>query len=201
MRASASLSAWLAGRSPRERRVLGGGAAAAAVLLVLGLGVLPSLRQWEARRDEIHGNRERIRRYESLVKGEAALQAEVARRRAGLAARGLVTGSTPAVAASNVQALLQEYARAAEVTLDRVDVVGEGKVGDDGLAAVPVQLTAHGDIHGLVALLDRIESGGRLLLVDELAVAAGVARPGGVETLSFTLRLRAVWGAPVGSAT
>ena len=176
-----------------------GGAVAAAATLVLGLVVLPWLRQWEVRRDAIRTAGQRVERYESLLARERVLRADVARRRGALRARGLVTGSTSAVAASNVQALLQEYARSASATLDRVDVVGDARVGDDGLATVPVQLTAHGDIHGLAGLLDRVERGGTLLLVDELTVGKGTTRPDGVEVLTFTVRLRAVWAAPVES--
>ena len=87
------------------------------------------------------------------------------------------------------------------MTLDRVDVVGEAKVSDDGLAGVPVQLAAHGDIHGLVALLQRIDGGDKLLLVDELTVARGLTRADSVDVLSFTLRLRGTWAAPEGSGT
>lgn len=176
--------------------MLAAGAGAAVVIVVVALVAIPAARRWGERRDEVYANRERVRRYERLVASEHTLGTRLAQRRSELAALGVAEGVTPAVAASNVQSLLQNYVRASGATLDRVDVVGEAKVGDDGVAGIPVQLTAHGDIHGLVSLLRQIEEGGELLLVDELTISKGAIREDAVEPLSFTLRLRAVWAPP-----
>lgn len=181
--------------------MLAAGATTSALLVVAALLVLPAARHWAERREEVHANRERARRYEQLVASERALGARVAARRRELAALGVAEGVTPAVAASNIQSLLQSYVRASGATLDRVDVVGEAKVDDGGVAGIPVQLTAHGDIHGLVALLRQIEEGGKLLLVDELTISKGTVRDDGVEPLTFSLRLRAVWASPAEGAS
>lgn len=181
--------------------MLAGGAIAAGVVVFLALVLIPFARRWDDRREAIEANRDRVQRYAALLRGEKGLRLEVAARRRSPLAGRLLSGMTPAVAASNLQSLLQEYARSSGITPDRVDVVGEAKVSDEGLAGVPVQLTAHGDIHGLVALLQRIDGGEKLLLVDELTVARGVTRADSVDVLSFTLRLRGAWAAPAGGGT
>lgn len=197
MKDSALPSVWLASRSPRERRVLAGGAIASAAIIVFALGVIPLARRWEERRDAIAVAAERVRRYEALVRDEPGLQREVARRWGSARTDPLFDGVTTAVAASNVQSLLQQYARASGVKLDRVDVVGEPSPAEDGLHAIPIQLAAQGDVHGLVALLERVHGGDKLLLIDDLVAGAGPTREDSVQVLSFTLRLRGVWAPPL----
>ena len=197
MKASASPSVWLAGRSPRERRVLAGGALASVAIVVLALGVIPFARRWEERRATIRLAAERVQRFEALVLNEPRLAQEVEQRRRLARMGPLVNGVTSAVAASNVQSLLQQYARESGVKLDRVDVVGEPKPSDDGLAAIPVQLAAQGDVHGLVALLGRVHGGDTLLLIDDITIGAGAMRGDSVQVLTFTLRLRGVWAPPL----
>lgn len=193
MKASASPSVWLASRSRRERRVLAGGAIASAAIVVLALGVLPFVRRWEERRASIDMAAEQVRRYETLVRDEPRLRQEVERGRKRARTGPLFGGVTTAVAASNVQSLLQQYARSSGVKLDRVDVVGEPTPSKDGLAAIPIQLAAQGDLHGLVALLERIHRGDKLLLIDDMVIGAGSTRADSVQVLTFTLRLRGVW--------
>ena len=197
MSASASPSGWLASRSPRERRVLAAGAIASVAIVVFTLGVVPFARQWEERRASIAMAADRAQRFESLMREEPRLRQDVAQRRRLARTGPLFEGVTPPVAASNVQSLLQQYARESGVKLERVDVVGEPRPSDDGLAAIPVQLAAQGDIHGLVALLDRIQRGEKLLLVDDITIGAGATRPDSVQVLIFTLRMRGVWAPPV----
>ena len=197
MKASASPSDWLASRSPRERRVLAAGAIASVAIVVLALGILPFARRWEARRASIEVAAERVRRFEALVREEPRLAQQLEVRRRLARTGSLVDGVTPPVAASNVQSLLQQYARESGVKLDRVDVVGEPKPSDDGLATIPIQLAAQGDIHGLVALLGRVYSGDKLLLIDDIAIGAGATRGDSVQLLTFTLRLRGVWAPPL----
>src|SRR5256714_2384246 len=85
---------------------------------------------------------------------------------------GLVTGATPALAASALQGLLQRYADESSVQLNRVDVVSEPRRGQPGLLAIPVQLQGQGDIYGLVDFLARLEHGETLLVLDDVSLNA-----------------------------
>jgi hypothetical protein len=147
--------------------------------------------------------RARDRRQETHVAEAQARRAlgEEERRRALLGQR-LVSGMTPALASSNLQTLLQRYADESNVTLDRVDLVGEqGTAAPDSLPTVPVQLAATGDVYGLLDFLYRLQYGERLIVVDEVLVSAGYAPPPSagvpvagvpaVQTLTWTVRLRA----------
>ena len=178
-----------------------GGAAVAGLMLLTAFGVLPYYRRWSERSVTIAAAREQRDRLRTLVASESAFrQALDARRTArGTWVARLVSGSTPALAASELQALVRRYAELSAVEVDRVNVVGEPTPIEGGLTAIPLQLTAQGDIHGLVQLLSLIQEGERLLVVDDLTVTAGAPRGDGVQVLTWSVRLRGPYTA-VGAA-
>ena len=181
-----------------------GGAALVAVALVIVFGLLPFARRWAAREEALDASRDRLARLQGLLASEPQLRRALDQQRQARAARSarLLTGATPAVAASSLQSLIQQYAEQSGVTLDRVNVVGDNAEPDSGLAAIPMELSAQGDVHGLVALLYRLQHGEKLLVVDEIT-----ANGSGTDTeteeegpsLTWSIRLRApyVSGGPM----
>ncbi len=192
-----SLSAWFRRLSLRERRVVAAGGLVSVVALLLAWVALPFARHWQDREAAIGAKQTQLARLRALTQSEAASQEALAtrQRERGPLRQRLLTGATPALAAANLQALLQNYADQSRVTLDRVNLVAApGAVGEGGLPAIPVQLSAQGDIHGLADLLARLQYGGKLLVIDELRVnAGGSGGDGGVELLSWSLRLHGAY--------
>jgi hypothetical protein len=179
--------------SARERRIVLGGAAVSAAALALVLVVLPFMDRWTDREAAIGARREQLARLESLFRGEEAIRRSLERQQraqAPLRAR-LVTGATPAIAASGLQELVQEYTDRSQVTLDRIDVVAEPKPGEEGLSEIPVQLSGQGDIYGLADLLSYLQDGEKLLMIDEVRVSAGagVGDGGRADLLTWSVRL------------
>lgn len=157
---------------------------------------LPFAQRWRDREAAIAGKQTQLEQLQKLVEGGTATRLSLgARQRASIALRQrLLTGSTPALAASNLQALLQGYADASRVSLDRVDLVADpGVAGDQGPPTIPVRLSAQGDIYGLSGLLSRLEYGEKLLAVDELSVNAGGVAGYRPELLTFSVRLHGVY--------
>lgn len=167
------------------------------ILALLGAWVvLPLARRWEDREAAISLKETQLTQLRTLVANTSGVRTNLATRLSGRGAlrQRLLTGSTPALAASNLQALLQGYADASRVNLDRVDLVAEpGAAGDHGLAAIPVRLSAVGDIYGLIGLLRRLQYGEKLLSIDELSVNAGSATGYRPDLLVFTVRLHGVY--------
>ena len=198
MRASRSRSSWLSGRSRRERIVLAGGAGIAAAMLAITLVVLPVLDRWMAREAALTADRERHARLTALVSSENGLRRALAERQGAQAGtmRLLLTGASPALAASNLQTLLQRYAEESLVQLNRVDVVGEPKSERPGLVSLPVLLQGQGDIHGLRDFLYRVQHGPKLLVVEEISVTtrSSYLREND-ESLQWTLRARGLYPA------
>lgn len=198
MRPSHWLSESLRRISARERRFIAGGAIVGVALLVVTALVLPFVRRWSERETAYAAYRDQWARLSGLAAGVEPLRgARDAQRLAlGAEAARLVTGATPALAASGLQGLLQRYAEETAVQLDRVDVATQPRSDRGGLLAIPAQLQGQCDITGLVDFLSRVQSGTILLVVDELAVNASADGRDGRQTLIWTLRLHGLYRAP-----
>src|SRR3989442_14440355 len=178
-----SLSDTLRRLKPRERGVSGGGPIVSAAALVIVLGVVPSARRWAAREATYAASREQWMRLATLATSRDRLQHALDEQQRAFAAdeARLVSGATPALAASTLQGLLQRYADESAVQLDRVDVAGQARPDRPGLLSIPVQLQGQGDIYGLVDFFYRLERGEKLLVIDDLTLNAGgvwVPNPG-----------------------
>jgi type II secretory pathway component PulM len=204
MRPSRSLSDLLRRISARERRFIAAGASVAAGLLVLTVVVLPFVRRWTARETLYAETRAQWERLAGLAAGATPLrQARDGQRVAqGAESARLVTGATPALAASGLQGLLQRFAEENTVQLDRVDVAAQPRNDRGGMLAIPAQLQGQSDITGLVDFLARIQSSTILLVIDELAVNAAGDGAGvdGRQTLIWTVRLHGLYRAPRGTS-
>src|SRR5438874_154172 len=197
MKALHWLSDTLRRLNPRERWVVLGGALVSATALLVVLVGLPLTHDWTVREVAYTASREQWLRLTALVANTDRLRRALDERKRAHAADDarLVTGATPALAASALQGLLQRYADESSVQLNRVDVVSEPRPGQPGLLAIPVQLQGQGDIYGLVDFLFRLERGDKLLALDELSLNAGFGPgfvPGFVPSLGQRMRLRLV---------
>lgn len=178
------------------------GAGIAAALLLLTFAVIPYARRWRAQSAAIEGAREQRDRLRSLIASEDALRRALDAR---LAARGsyasrLASGETPALAASELQALIGRYAEESGVSVNRMSVAGDASPLEPGLVAIPLQVTAEGDVHGLAAFLARLQDGEKLLAVEEINVTAGSPTPDGTHSFVWTLRLRGPYAGPAAGA-
>lgn len=167
---------------------IGGAVLVAALLLVHG--VLPAAGRWSAREAAIAAERSRVERLRSLGTHRERIVAEA--RAAAAAADSLpvrlLQGRTPALAASALQALLQEYAAASRVSVSRLDVAGAPDSTGSAGVAIPASISAVSDIYGLADFLTRIEHGHHLLTVAELSVTRSAALAGELLQLSMVVR-------------
>lgn len=192
-----SLSASFRRLNRREQRVVAGGAVVSATALLLVFGVLPLHEWWSSREASSSASRERWVRLQSLVASEPALRRALAEQQAAQQAsvRLLATGSTPALAASNLQALVQRYAEESSVQLDRIFVAGQAKADSLGLLTIPVQLQGQGDIHGLTDFLFRVHHGERLLVIDDMTITAGLPHTGRRDFLTWSMTMHGLYAA------
>jgi hypothetical protein len=179
----------------REQRVVLGGAAVAATVLLVMFALLPWSDRWTSEESTYAASRERYTRLQTLVASETRLRRALeAQQQALRASVGLLaTGSTPALAASNLQALVQRYAEESVVQLDRIFVAGEAKADSLGLVSIPVQLQGQGDIYGLVDFLFRLQHGEKLLVIDDLTISAGLPQAGRQEFLVWSMTMHGLY--------
>jgi len=145
-----------------------------AVALLVAFVIMPVARRWVDREASIAAQAERLARLESLIasRERIANALEQTRRERAQAARLLLPGETAAIAASNLQILLNRYADESRVLLERVDVAGDAAEGDS-LIPIPARIAARGDIYGLVDLLFYLQHGEKLIVIDEFRLDAG----------------------------
>lgn len=189
------LSASLRRVSPRERWFILAGAGAVTALSLLSGVVLPLARRWTERENAYVATQDQWARLAGLTAGIDQLKntRDTQRLAQGTESGRLVTGATPALAASDLQGLLQRFAEEHGVQLDRVDVAGQPRPDRGGLVAIPAQLQGQSDIIGLVDFLFRIQVSQVLLVVDELAVNAATDGQEGRQTLIWTVRLHGLY--------
>jgi hypothetical protein len=178
-----------------------GGAAIALATLTLTFVVLPYARRWSAQTEAIEAARDQRDRLRGLLAGEHAIRRALDERRAARAryAHRLVTGGTPALAASELQAVIARYAEESRVSVTRMSVVGEPAAIDSGLSAIPLQLTAESDVHGLADFLARVRGGEKLLAIEEITVTVGSPNRDGTHSFVWSLRLRGPYVEPAKS--
>lgn len=176
--------------NPGDRRALLLGAACILGLTVAARGI-PLW--WALRADRRAEAAETMARAEELASilgtfDEAMDSLES--RTAQLSALGpaLVAGEAPAVAGSNVEALLAELARASLVRLDAVDIKVD-TAGTRQLPLVTLEVQATADITGLSALLEALERGPALLAVRRLSVRSSSVEAAAAPTESLSVRL------------
>ena len=179
----------------REQRVVLGGAAVAATVLLVMFALLPLRDRWTSGESTYAASRDRYVRLQTLVTSEGGLRRALeAQQQALRASVGLLaTGSTPALAASNLQALVQRYAEESVVQLDRIFVAGEAKADSLGLVSIPVQLQGQGDIYGLVDFLFRLQHGEKLLVIDDLTISAGLPQTGRQEFIVWSMTMHGLY--------
>src|SRR5438093_2909843 len=163
----------------RERRVVLGGALVSATALLIVLLGLPFAHHWAVREAAYTTSREQWLRLAALAANTDRLRRALDERKVAHAAdeARLVTGATPALAASALQGLLHRSAEESSGQLNRGDVASQPRPDRPGLLAIPVQLQCQGDIYGLVDFLSRLEQGEKLLVVEELSLNAAFGVP------------------------
>ena len=174
--------------SARERRTVALGVLVSVVALTVAYGALPFVRRWRAREEVIASQMDRLARLRGLIAGEEALRAAVRDRAAALEGgpQRLLAGRTPALAAAALQSELQRYADESQVMVSRLDVAGAPVTGGS-LPRLPATMSAVGDVHGIVDLLDRVQRGPLALEITELTVRPNPALRGDLIQITIAL--------------
>lgn len=163
---------------------------------VFAYGIVPFARHWSAREELIVTRAEQVERLRWLASHEADLQQAAtirASHTAGAARPRILTGRSPALAASVLQTVLQGYADDAGITVNQLNVSGAVDSTTAGMPSIPVTVSAVGDIYGVADFVSRIQHGTTLLDVREVGISPNPALRG--ELLQLSLVIRAPYGA------
>lgn len=174
---------------PRERRTIAIGAMVVAVAAVVTLVLVPLGRRWSEREGLISVTRNHLARVTSIVGYETELAEATRRMDAQLDASGtrLIRARSNPLAASAVQSLVRDYARASVVTVTRLDAAGE-PIASGSTVAIPATIAAQGDIYGIADFLRRLQYGPWLLEISDMAIAPNPVLRGNILQVSIGLR-------------
>jgi hypothetical protein len=174
---------------PRERRTIAIGTTVVAITAVVTLVLVPLGRRWAGREALISVTQNHLARVGSLVGHEAELAGVARAVEARLDASGtrLVRARSLPLAASAVQSLVRDYARASVVTVTRLDAAGE-PIASGSSVAIPATIAAQGDIYGIADFLRRLQHGPWMLEVTDLSIAPNPVLRGNILQVSIGLR-------------
>lgn len=169
------------------------GAAISLVALAASFIVVPLARRWSEREDAIRLSGDRVARLRGLAERQGVVVNAASAGEATMSAMPTraLRGRTEALAASELQRVLQDYARESRVSVTRLDVAASDRDADSlslGGAPIPASVAAVTDIYGLADLLGRIQHGPFLMEVTELNVTANAVLRGDLLQVSLALR-------------
>ena len=168
----------------KRRRIL---LIAGAVLLLFGLAFrfFPYLEGIQGGETEIAAQKKRIAKYRQTVKGRGELEASLVSLDKSLerAEAGLLTGKTEALAAVDIQNILNEIALGSGVEIKSVQVLKSEKKDPDLYISVPVQFTVNATIRQWKDILYKVEASPKFFLtVERIGISvAGAGSPGQIR--------------------
>jgi general secretion pathway protein M len=181
------MSAHLALPEGRRGQVLAAGLGLAG-LLVLWAGLLAPIFGWyESRAEALVAQRALAAHMQALAEAAPALRAALARQSRG-GAEALLSGDSDAIAAANLQSMLQEIAAGSGAGLQSVAPVAVQPLGN--LRKIGLLVSLSGDWPQFIAFLAAAETATPRMVVEDLALTTtALADPGGDIQLqaSFTV--------------
>ena len=157
---------------------------AGAVLLLFGLAfwLFPFFEGIQGGQTDIAAQKKRVAKYRQTVKGRGELEARLVSLNKSLeqVEAGLLTGKTAALAAVDIQNILNEIALGSGVEIKSVQVLTSQKQDSDQYISVPVQFTVSATIRQLKDILYKIEASPKFFLtVERIGISvAGAGGPG-----------------------
>lgn len=148
--------------------------AAGLVLLCLGLGYrfLPQLQELGRPSAEVSLKEKQLRKYRETVRAgkEVEAQVESQEQLAGQLEAGLLTGRTAALAAVEIQNILNGIAAASGTEVSKVRVLKVEELKRSEYVSIPVQFTLSAGIRQLKGILYGIEKSPKYLRVEKITV-------------------------------
>lgn len=179
------MSRW-SGMSPRDRRALALGGALVVPALCFALVVRPLAGGVGEVRERVREQRELLARERGLVAQAGEYPARLRRAESALRAEGprLFRGIDGLAAASALEEYVSDAAERSRVSV-RQSESRDGEAVGEGITALQVDMQGEGDLRGILSLLRTLDSGARLVRVEQLAIEARGATEN--APLSFSL--------------
>lgn len=160
---------------------------AGAVLLFFGLAywLFPFFQGIQSGGTEIAAKKRKVAKYRQTVKERSDIEARFVSLNRSLeqAEAGLLTGKTAALAAVDIQNILNEIASGSGVEIRSVLVLKSQKLDTEHYISVPVQFTVNSTVRQLKEILYKIEASPKFLTVEKIGISIIRGRtPGQIQS-------------------
>ena len=157
--------------SKRDKRFVTVGAAALLLFLVVNYIIVPFIESEGEIRDGTEQKEVTLEKFEKIIAGRAEVEkqlAQVKKKQSQLNAK-LLTGSTPSLAAAEMQKMLEKISAAHDLELKSVKVQDGEKQGD--LLTSPLEIRLQTDLDRTRKFLADIEKNQKYLVVPSLKIS------------------------------
>jgi len=157
--------------SKRDKRFVTVGAAALLLFLVVNYIIVPFIESEGEIRDGTEQKEVTLEKFEKIIAGRAEVEkqlAQVKKKQSQLNAK-LLTGSTPSLAAAEMQKMLEKISAAHDLELKSVKVQDGEKQGD--LLTIPLEIRLQTDLDRTRKFLADIEKNQKYLVVPSLKIS------------------------------
>jgi Tfp pilus assembly protein PilO len=152
----------------------------AVFLLIAGVAyrIWPQIQDLRGTDGEIEVRKKQLVKYQRMFQAGDDLEKEVAALKKTLkqGESGLLTGKTPALAAADIQKVMQKMAEKSSVEIKRVRVLKPEDVGGNQYLSIPVQLTLNCSTRQLKNFLYQIRASSKYLTVQKVLITANRRR-------------------------
>lgn len=181
--------------SSRDRRALRLGALLVAPVLAWNMAAKPYIAALRSTREDVRVQRDLLARELDLLAAARRYPSALTHAEQSLAsaASRMFTGPDDVSATAALAHYVSDQARKARVVVQQVETRNSEQIGH-GLAGLDMSLRAEGDVEGIVTLLRRLESGSKLVRVEQITVERGPTRADAgspeAEALSIAATIR-----------
>jgi Tfp pilus assembly protein PilO len=157
--------------SRRDKKFLTVGALALLLFLVINYIILPFIQSEREIREGTEQKEVTLEQYERIIAGRAEVEkqlAQVKKKQTQLNAK-LLTGSTPSLAAADMQKMLEKIAATHDLEMKSVKVQDGEKQGD--LLTIPLEIRLQTDLERTRKFLADIEKSQKYLIVPSLKIS------------------------------
>jgi Tfp pilus assembly protein PilO len=157
--------------SRRDKKFLTVGALALLLFLVINYIIIPFIQSEREIREGTEQKEVTLEKYERIIAGRAEVEkqlAQVKKKQTQLNAK-LLTGSTPSLAAADMQKMLEKIAATHDLEMKSVKVQDGEKQGD--LLTIPLEIRLQTDLERTRRFLADIEKSQKHLIVPSLKIS------------------------------
>jgi len=157
--------------SRRDKRFLTAGAAALLLFLIVNYVIIPFMESEREIREGTEQKEVTLEKFEKIIAGRAEAEKQLAgvkKKQTQLNAK-LLTGSTPSLAAAEMQKMLEKISGTHDLELKSVKVQDGEKQGD--LLTIPLEIRLQTDLERTRKFLADIEKNQKYLIVPSLKIS------------------------------